>query len=58
MLRRNFYCEGDEALALGAQGSCGCHSHGAQGQAGWDSEQPGQEEVSLPMAGGVEWDYI
>ena len=45
--------EGGEVLAQGAQRSCGCSMPGSiQGQVGGALEQPGLEQMSLPMAGG------
>ena len=47
-------CEGGEALAQGAQRSCGCPwiPGSVQGQVGQGLEQPGLVEGVLPMAGG------
>ncbi|RMC01958.1 hypothetical protein DUI87_21120 [Hirundo rustica rustica] len=48
-------CEGGEALAQGAQRSCGFPIPGSvQGQVGCGLEQPGIVDASLHMAGGLE----
>ena len=53
------YSEGGEALAQVARSSCGCPLPGrVQGQIGWDFEQPGLVEGSLPVAGGLELDNL
>lgn len=51
-VRKQFFTEDHETLEEDAQRVCGFPIYGyAQGQAGWDPEQPDQWLATLPTAG-------